>query len=105
MVELMSMSRRVASICISNEASWIAVTTTLAVNVVYVAIIWKRTSCSCAFNDSVVRRFRPKTSGTYETLTWGVKRLYRKALELSVGAICPDCRWREAEKLPETLGK
>ncbi len=62
---LISMSWRVASICICNEPAWIAVTTTLAVNVVYVADHLKAcAACSCACNDSTVRRLRPKTSGT-----------------------------------------
>ena len=76
MLELRPTSCRVASICASTAAAWIAVTTTFAVSVVYVAIIWKRAPCSCAFNDSRDRRFAPKTSGEYETLTCGVKRLY-----------------------------
>src|SRR5271170_1686297 len=104
MWELSSTSSRVASICACTDACWIAVTTTLDVSVIYVAIIWKRTSCSCACADSTVRRLRPNTSGTYETLTWGVKRLYCRAFELGVGEIVPDWRWRLAEKFADTLG-
>ena len=49
-----------------------AAVATLALNVICVAARAKRACCSCACNDSTVLRFRPKTSGTNETLTCGV---------------------------------
>jgi len=69
------------------------------------AVAWNRADCSCAFSDSTVRRFNPNTSGTYETLTCGVNRLYKKALLLGTGASAPggSC-WRLADRPAVTLG-
>ncbi len=73
---LILISSLVASICARSEASWMAAAATLELRVILVAARAKRACSCCAFKDSTVRRFKPKTSGTNETLTSGVKRLY-----------------------------
>jgi hypothetical protein len=39
------------------------------------ASIWYLLACSCAAADSTVRLVSPKTSGVYDTLSWGVIRV------------------------------
>ncbi len=81
-----------------------AAVTTFALSAISVATRAKRACSACACSDSTVRRFRPNTSGTNETLTCGVYRSKYNAPEFGVGEISFDVFWRAAEKLPATLG-
>ncbi len=81
-----------------------AAAATLELKVILVAATTKRAWSCCAFKDSTVRRFRPKTSGTNETLTSEVNRLYSKTLALGTGEISSNVFARVPEKLPETWG-